>query len=125
VASSYKTSPKRKLVRLRAEVRTPSGLLRTHICDGAECGAGFRACHGAGSIIVRAARGYDLRQAEVENLDAAIARNENVIGLQVAVNDPRGMCGCQTVGDLYCNVEQLAVESTEAMVAPSTNSMTR
>ena len=82
VASSYKTSPNENWSDCAREVRAASRLLRTHVSDGAERGAGLRTRHGAGSIVVRVVRGYDLRQAEVENLDTAIARNENVIGLR-------------------------------------------
>ena len=86
---------------------------------------GLRLRQGACSIVIRIARGNDLRQAEVENPDAAIAGDENVIGLQIAVNDAGGMCGGKTVGDLYRGVEELARGIDGSDRRPSTNSMTR
>jgi hypothetical protein len=48
------------------------------------------------------------RQAEIENLDAAFARHQNVVRLQVAVNDTGGVRSGQTIADLHRDVEQFA-----------------
>ena len=40
------------------------------------------------------------REAEVENLDVSVARDEEVIWFQVAMNDSPGMGRAQSVGDL-------------------------
>jgi hypothetical protein len=48
------------------------------------------------------------REAEVENLDAAIFGQHDVFRLEVAVNDAGGVRGGQAVGDLRGDFEQLA-----------------
>ena len=49
-----------------------------------------------------------LRDAEVENLDAALFRDEQVLRLDVAVHDPALVCGRETLSDLPRAVERLA-----------------
>ena len=43
---------------------------------------------------------HQLREAEVEDLDEAVARDHDVLGLQVAVHDPGGVRLREPVGDL-------------------------
>src|ERR1041384_1922901 len=58
----------------------------------------------------------ELGDAEVEQLDALAARDlrvsddKDVVGLEVAVDDARGMGGCQHTGDLACDCEGLLPE---------------
>src|ERR1017187_3771601 len=46
--------------------------------------------HTGSDILVRG-----FRETEIENLDAAFAGDQNVVGLQIAVDDTRGMRGRQ------------------------------
>ena len=78
-------------------------LLGRHVADGAhdEAGLGARRCRReagrarAGSLGLR-----ELGQAEVEDLHAAVARDEDVLGLQVPVDDALGVGGGESRGDL-------------------------
>ena len=57
---------------------------------------------GASSVLVAAptARAIELRQTEVENLHALVARDEDVLRLQVAMDDALLVRGREAVGDL-------------------------
>ena len=70
-----------------------------------------------------------LRETEVENLDAIAGAHKEVVGLQVAMDDALGMRGGQGVGDLDGEVER-PVERQPAgvharSVVPSSSSETR
>ena len=51
--------------------------------------------------------GFGPRQTEIGNLDPALARDQNVARLRVAVDDARGMRGGQAVARLHGDVELL------------------
>src|SRR5262249_15785108 len=53
-------------------------------------------------------RRLEFRQAEVENLDAAILRDEQVLRLQITMHDAFGMGGGQPVGNLLSVVNNNA-----------------
>jgi hypothetical protein len=79
-------------------------LLGCHVADGAhdETGASER---GAGLRVL----GVDeLRDAEVEDLHAAIAREEQILRLQVAMDDPPSVCGREPARNLHATVDRLA-----------------
>ena len=69
-----------------------------------------------------------LREAEVEDLDPAVLRDEEVLGLQVPMDDPLLVGGGEAVGDLQRVVEALRGESSARehprSVSPSRSSMT-
>ena len=50
----------------------------------------------------------ELGEAEIENFHAAIAREENVVGLEIAVDDAFVVRGGEAAGDLVCDLERLA-----------------
>jgi hypothetical protein len=83
-------------------------LLRCHVADGAEHGSGCgggprRGDAGAGG----GGRRADLRQPEVENLDATVVRDEHVFGLQIAMRDAARMRRGKARGNLRCIVDRL------------------
>jgi len=85
--------------------RFAANLLRRHIADSAQHLPGFSfgggyAADGFGESL-RAAK---FGQAEIENFQATVARNENVFRLEVAVNNPLLVQGGETVGELRGNV---------------------
>jgi hypothetical protein len=83
-------------VRPSVDLRTLC-LLRRHVGDRADDGAGFRHLHhGLRGV------GNHLGEAEVENLYLAIARQHDVRGLQVAVDDAGMMRG----GEAGCELQQ-------------------
>ena len=47
-----------------------------------------------------------LGEAEVQQFDVAIAPEDEVFGLDVAVNDPGFVRGGQSAGDLNCHIER-------------------
>src|SRR5688572_11165418 len=79
----------------------PANLLGTHVGRRAEDQAGL-AQQGA----VRPAL-QRLRQAEVEDLDAALRRDSDVRRLEIAVDDPRLVRGFEAGRDLAADVERL------------------
>ena len=90
--------------------RFAAHLLGRHVADRAEDDAGRRAAaverrrerlHGR-------RRSAELGEAEVENLDAAVAGDEEVLGLQVAVDDALLVRRGQAAGDLDRVVDRLA-----------------
>jgi hypothetical protein len=71
-------------------------LLRRHVADRPEYDALHRATSARhADVRLQAARRsvHQFRKAEVQNLHASISRNEQVLGLQVAMDDPFIMCG--------------------------------
>jgi hypothetical protein len=50
----------------------------------------------------------ELRQPEVEDLDEPVLRHHHVLGLQVSVNDARGVSSGEPFRDLHRNREQPA-----------------
>src|SRR5262249_41849369 len=55
----------------------------------------------------RAARALDLGEAEVEDLHASLRVDDQVAGLQVAMDDPLRVRRLERIGDLDADVEQL------------------
>jgi len=51
---------------------------------------------------------HELGQTEIENFHAAVAREENVVGLQIAVDDAFVVGGGEAAGDLIRDFEGLA-----------------
>ncbi len=104
-ASSIQDQSKRKLIRGGREIRAPASLLGAHVGDGADGGAGVRncdgACGGVGSVIRHRCSG----KTEIENLHPALARHENVVRLQIAMNNSGGVRGRHTIRDLYREIE--------------------
>ncbi len=110
--------PRQQLVEHRAEREDvgagvgvlPADLLGGHVADGAEHGSGLRAAR------LRRRRGQrggrlgprELGQAEVEDLDAAVVRHEDVLGLEIAVDDALLVRGAEAAGDLERVVDGLA-----------------
>ena len=91
-----------------------AGLLGRHVGDGAERAAGAGEVIGVGAAIggERVADGGfgagagDFGEAEVENFCVAARGDENVGGLDVAVDDAFGVGGVESVGDVDGEVEQ-------------------
>ena len=51
---------------------------------------------------------HELRDAEVQDFRAAVAREEQVLGLQVAMDDAAGVRGCQSARNLHGVVDRLS-----------------
>ena len=91
---------------VRALVDGASGhLLRRHICHGADHGAHGGPRPGRELVEPLAFRLHELRDAEVEDLHAPIARDEEVVGLEVAVDDALAMCDGQSTRGLRGQVD--------------------
>ena len=61
-------------------------------------------------------RGFDaLGQAEVQDLDVAVVRDEDVVGLQVAVDDALAVRGGEALGDLQRPVHGLPLRDGRAV----------
>jgi len=82
-------------------------LLRRHVTDRAEHRARFGLLRQRRGI-VGADEHVLPRQPEVEDLDAPVARDEQVLRLQVAVNDPAIVRCAKPLGDLDRVVHSLA-----------------
>jgi hypothetical protein len=89
-------------------------LFRGHVGDNAECGAGTGEIFGADAdrgrgvgFCVGTGEGGNFGEAEVENFGIATFGDENVGGLDVAVDDALGMSGIESVGDLDRVSEEL------------------
>ena len=95
----------------RARVRRlPAHLLRRHVADRAEDHAGAGAGRDGGLFAGRGAfvGTRQLREAEVEDLHAPVVGDEQVLGLQVAMDDALVVRGREAVGDLHGVVDGLA-----------------
>ena len=97
---------------VRARVGRPAAhLLGRHIAERAHDDAGLGARGGRGQVRLRPRSFADLGelgQAEVEDLDAPVLRDEEVLGLQVPVDDPLLVRGGEAVRDLHRIVDRLA-----------------
>ncbi len=82
----------------------PSCLLRAHVCGGTENHAGERSAPrqswGLRLIRPRPFRREGLCEPEVEHLDHSIARDLDVGGFEIAMDDPGSMGSVERVGDL-------------------------
>jgi hypothetical protein len=101
---------------VRASVRAPVVLLRGHVGGGAEdrAGEGHRrdeALDGGARAEVRALAGLALAgaagEAEVEDADAAVVADHDVVGLEVAVDEADGVGGGEAVAGLGEHAEDL------------------
>ena len=87
-----------------------SHLLRRHVPECPEDDAGLRSCGrgrevgGLGTFLLAGALG----QSEVEDLDPAVLRDEEVLRLQIPVNDPFLVSGGKPPGNLDGVVDHLA-----------------
>ena len=122
--------PKREDVR-RVVHGLAAHLLGRHVADGAEHDAGSvpRVCGRAGLVDGRdRVRLRQLGQAEVEDLHAAVVGDEEVLGLEVAMDDAVVVRGGEAVGDLDGVVDGLAHRqrdrrsSRSRSVSPSSSS---
>ena len=119
----------------RGSARLPAHLLGRHVTHRPEDDAGLgRRRSAVGRLGRSLGRRLGLRQlgeTEVEDLDAAVARHEQVLGLQVAVHDPLLVRGGEPVRDLDRVVDGLARRESAAAtrrsrsVSPSRSSETR
>ena len=99
--------------------RLARGLLRRHVGDRADDHAGPRVRADHARVSRRRRAGFEqLGQAEVGELGVAVLRDEDVVGLDVAVQDAGGVRGRQAVGDADEQVDDLAPRALLAC-APS------
>ena len=94
-----------------AEVHRPSRrLLGRHVADRAEDGAGLRARDRRRDVggAAGALRLHELGEAEVEDLEVPVARDHEVVGLQVAVDDAVGVGAGEAARRLHGQVEDPA-----------------
>ena len=76
-------------------------LLGRHVSHRAEDGSRIRLCDSRRRVRQTAMRRLDLCcQTEVEDLDPTVGRDEEVLGLDVAMDDPLVVRGRETGGDL-------------------------
>src|SRR5271168_199355 len=93
--------------------RFPEDLLRRHVRHRAECRSrtgemfGVDGDGGQRGALAWIAAGGDLGQTEIENLGVTALDDENVGGLDVAMNDASGVRGIQSVGDIDGQIEKL------------------
>src|SRR5205809_5494816 len=89
----------------------PTHLLRRHVSDSAHHRA--RIGNLFPSIDFRTdtltAQWPQLRQTKIENLHAAVSRDEEIFRLQITMSDPSFMRRCQTLSDLLGVVERFAL----------------
>ena len=88
----------------RASAGAPGHLLGRHVSDGAHHHAGLG--HGHGAFGGRG--GLVAGEPEVEDLRAAVARQHDVFGFEVAMNHAGGMGRGESVGDLGGEIDGLA-----------------
>ena len=106
---------KTKNIGARVEVFAAS-LLRRHVSDGADGRAGIREHRVAQWRRIQAGSGAEsferqvfggvLGEAEVENFGLAARGDENIRGLDVAMNNSAGMCGVEGIGNLNGEIEE-------------------
>jgi hypothetical protein len=107
---SYRTAPKGEDVGAVVHL-VPAHLLRGHVADGAHDRPRFRrriARHGVVGSLDRRLGARQLGEAEVEDLDASVFHHEEVLGLEVAVDDPLGVRGAEASRDLRAVADRLA-----------------
>ncbi len=91
--------------------RLPPRLLGRHVADGADHLAGLGEGvddGGVCGVVRRSERRQLQRDAEVEDLDAAVVGEEEVLGLEVAMDDVLGVHRGQGLGRLFRVLESLA-----------------
>ena len=124
--SAAKRAPSREhLVEQRAEAEEigamiggpAAHLLRRHVAHRAEddAGAGLRRRGSRRLADADSLRVDQLGQAEVEDLDAAVIGEEDVVGLEVAVNDPLVVRRGEPVRDLSRVIDRLARRQRRAI----------
>ena len=89
--------------------RLAAHLLGRHVTDGAEHHAGLRGAGRDPRLGSRRAEGHHPRQAEVEDLDPPVARDEDVFGLHVPMHDPLLVRGRETLGHPAGELHRLAL----------------
>ena len=100
--------PQREEIRAPIERKPPYQLGR-HVSDRAQELARPRG-RGRGRFLAACGPcGHDLRQAEVEDLQPPVRRDEEVLGLQVAVKDPLGVRRLQAPCRLHSEREDLTL----------------
>ena len=94
----------------RASSHLASHLLGRHVADRAQHGPGLGRGGGRREAAGRLAalEALELGEAEVEDLHAAVPGDEDVLGLEIAVDDAVVVGGRQAVGDLHRVLERLA-----------------
>ena len=113
--------------------RFAAHLLGCHVTHGSEDHARLRAARRGGEVraLPRARVLGELRETEVENLDAPVLRDEEVLGLEIAVDDALVVRGGKAAGDLDRPVHGAAKRELAGgliacrSVSPSSSSMTR
>src|ERR1022692_719951 len=48
------------------------------------------------------------RQSEIENLDPAVAGDQDIVGLEIAMYDASGVSGCQATSELDGDIQRFA-----------------
>ena len=90
--------------------RQAANLFGRHVSHGAHNHSRHRE-RGVGDVAPRSGRPRAIRklcEAEVQNLDAAVGHDQQVLGLQVPVHDPLLVRGLEAAGDLYGVFHSLA-----------------
>ena len=87
--------------------RLTADLLGRHVAHRAQDDAEARQGVRGGRRLVGAGRTSQFRHTEVQDLHAAIAREEQVLGLQVAMDDATLVRGGESPGDLHGEVDGL------------------
>jgi len=84
-------------------------LLRTHVRHGPHDHAGLRCGENLRGRIVAIARlwPYHLGESEVQNLDAAVASDQDIGGFQIPMNDTGRMRRRESVRDLHRQIQKL------------------
>jgi hypothetical protein len=83
-------------------------LLRRHVADGAEHGAGAGSRDRLGGAGAGRRRLHRLGEPEVENLDLSIGQQEHVLGFEIAMDQILVVRGRESAGDLRRDVHRLA-----------------
>src|SRR5260370_2713830 len=88
---------KRELIRLRGEIDLATGLLGAHVSyrayDSPRVSDALRMCNGAG--VVGGASGNcgnnALGESEIEDFDTSVLCDQDIVGLQIAMNNASGV----------------------------------